>query len=172
MDAPRIPVQARKHDALLLFFSLLLSSLELSDTKFCEPLIRALLQASDDMQSWTPLEFQFKPGNVTRAPRMTGLPGLPDSVPGMHQPRLDWQVNMAHVGQSRPDSGVGFHSRFIVLSSVFSLDSSTHFSLFLFRTEAVLDPGHVSAPPRLTGCLVHRSIMPCLLELRQTRHWS
>ncbi|KAJ1492536.1 lipase maturation factor-domain-containing protein [Baffinella frigidus] len=56
------------------------------------------LQASDDMQSWTPLEFQFKPGNVTRAPRLTGLPGFPDSFPGMHQPRLDWQMWFAALG--------------------------------------------------------------------------
>ena len=61
------------------------------------PLHKALLRTTAG-QTWAPLEFQFKPGDVSRAPRLTGFPGFPGSFPGMHQPRLDWQMWFAALG--------------------------------------------------------------------------
>lgn len=56
------------------------------------------LQASDDGETWVPLEFAFKPGNVSRAPPWVGLPGVAGSFSGLHQPRLDWQMWFAALG--------------------------------------------------------------------------
>jgi hypothetical protein len=57
------------------------------------------LQASDDGgETWVPLEFSFKPGNVTGAPPWVGVPGLEGSFSGLHQPRLDWQMWFAALG--------------------------------------------------------------------------
>ncbi|XP_065496143.1 lipase maturation factor 2 [Caloenas nicobarica] len=47
-----------------------------------------VLEGSYDRQSWTEIEFMYKPGNVSRAP--------PVVVP--HQPRLDWQMWFAALG--------------------------------------------------------------------------
>ncbi|NXC77931.1 LMF2 factor, partial [Anhinga anhinga] len=41
-----------------------------------------VLEGSYDKQTWTEIEFMYKPGNVSRAP--------PVVIP--HQPRLDWQM--------------------------------------------------------------------------------
>ncbi|KAM6303014.1 lipase maturation factor 2 [Podargus strigoides] len=41
-----------------------------------------VLEGSYDGQSWTEIEFMYKPGNVSRAP----------PVVAPHQPRLDWQM--------------------------------------------------------------------------------
>eukprot|EP00899_Mesostigma_viride_P006875 jgi/Mesvir1/16189/Mv08453-RA.2 len=42
-----------------------------------------IIEGSNDMSTWRPYEFRYKPGDVTRAP--------PIAAP--HQPRLDWWVN-------------------------------------------------------------------------------
>lgn len=44
--------------------------------------------ARDRPTAWTELDFQFKPGNVSAAPRLTAP----------HQPRLDWQMWFASLG--------------------------------------------------------------------------
>ncbi|KAM9293074.1 lipase maturation factor 2 [Morus bassanus] len=41
-----------------------------------------VLEGSYDKQTWTEIEFMYKPGNVSRAPPMVAP----------HQPRLDWQM--------------------------------------------------------------------------------
>src|SRR5581483_8558763 len=41
-----------------------------------------VIEGSDDGERWTPYEFRYKPGDVTRRP--------PWVAP--HQPRLDWQM--------------------------------------------------------------------------------
>ena len=56
------------------------------------------LQASEDGVKWMPLEFRYKPGNVSAAPKWVGLPGIGGSFSGMHQPRLDWQMWFAALG--------------------------------------------------------------------------
>ncbi|KAM9582383.1 lipase maturation factor 2 isoform 2-T2 [Guaruba guarouba] len=47
-----------------------------------------VLEGSYDGQSWTEIEFMYKPGNVSRAP----------PVVAPHQPRLDWQMWFAALG--------------------------------------------------------------------------
>jgi lipase maturation factor 1 len=41
-----------------------------------------IIEGSDDGTTWLPYEFKWKPGDVQRRPRFTGL----------HMPRLDWQM--------------------------------------------------------------------------------
>lgn len=48
-----------------------------------------VLEGSYDGQHWTEIEFMYKPGNVSRPP--------PFLIP--HQPRLDWQMWFAALGQ-------------------------------------------------------------------------
>ncbi|XP_074757759.1 lipase maturation factor 2 [Athene noctua] len=47
-----------------------------------------VLEGSYDQQTWTEIEFMYKPGNVSRAP----------PVVAPHQPRLDWQMWFAALG--------------------------------------------------------------------------
>ncbi|KAM6424813.1 lipase maturation factor 2 [Rhynochetos jubatus] len=47
-----------------------------------------VLEGSYDKQSWTEIEFMYKPGNVSAAP----------AVVAPHQPRLDWQLWFAALG--------------------------------------------------------------------------
>jgi hypothetical protein len=44
--------------------------------------IEFIVEGSDDGSDWHPYEFRWKPGDVARRPRFTGL----------HLPRLDWQM--------------------------------------------------------------------------------
>lgn len=55
-------------------------------------------QASEDGVKWVPLEFRYKPGNVSAAPKWVGFPGFEGSFSGIHQPRLDWQMWFAALG--------------------------------------------------------------------------
>eukprot|EP00945_MAST-04E_sp_MAST-4E-sp1_P006288 g6288.t1 len=47
-----------------------------------------VLEGSDDGKSWKEIEFQYKPGNVRRRPPLVAP----------HQPRLDWQMWFAALG--------------------------------------------------------------------------
>src|SRR5262249_2245619 len=53
-----------------------------------------IVEGSDDGENWRPYEFRYKPGNLNRAPRWVQP----------HQPRLDWQMWFAALGnyQSNP----------------------------------------------------------------------
>jgi predicted DCC family thiol-disulfide oxidoreductase YuxK len=53
-----------------------------------------VLEGSSDGETWTPYEFQYKPGNIAQAPRWVAP----------YQPRLDWQMWFAALGnyQSNP----------------------------------------------------------------------
>lgn len=50
-----------------------------------------IVQGSHDGVTWLPYEFKWKPGDVTRAPRQVAP----------HQPRLDWQMWFAALGDFR-----------------------------------------------------------------------
>ena len=52
-----------------------------------------VVEGSDDGITWQPYEFRWKPGDIYRAPRWTGL----------HQPRLDWQMWFAALGGRRQE---------------------------------------------------------------------
>jgi hypothetical protein len=47
-----------------------------------------IVEGSNDDRTWQPYEFRWKPGDVRRRPRFTGL----------HMPRLDWQMWFAALG--------------------------------------------------------------------------
>ena len=49
------------------------------------------VQGSDDGETWRTYEFRYKPGDVSRAPRWVAP----------HQPRLDWQMWFAALGNYR-----------------------------------------------------------------------
>jgi hypothetical protein len=55
-----------------------------------------VLEGSNDGIHWLPYEFPFKPGDIYRACRWTGL----------HQPRLDWQMWFAALGTWRENQWV------------------------------------------------------------------
>ncbi len=55
-----------------------------------------VLEGSDDRTNWKPYEFRYKPGDVTRPP--------PWVAP--HQPRLDWQMWFAALGEYRSNGWV------------------------------------------------------------------
>jgi hypothetical protein len=48
-----------------------------------------VVEGSDDGEHWQPYPFKYKPGNVGRRPELV--------IP--HQPRLDWMLWFAHMGQ-------------------------------------------------------------------------
>ena len=50
-----------------------------------------VLEGSDDGETWKPYEFRWKPGDPLRRPRFVAP----------HQPRLDWQMWFAALGDSR-----------------------------------------------------------------------
>jgi hypothetical protein len=50
-----------------------------------------IVEGSEDGETWLPYEFKWKPGDVARRPRFTGL----------HMPRLDWQMWFAALGSFR-----------------------------------------------------------------------
>jgi lipase maturation factor 1 len=52
-----------------------------------------VVEGSDDGTTWKAYEFKWKPGDPTRSPRYC----MP------HQPRLDWQMWFAALGDYRPN---------------------------------------------------------------------
>jgi hypothetical protein len=52
-----------------------------------------VLEGSDDGENWREYEFRYKPGDLSRAPRWAAP----------HQPRLDWQMWFAALGDYRSD---------------------------------------------------------------------
>lgn len=53
--------------------------------------LEIVMEGSDDGEQWRAYEFRYKPGEVTRAPRWVAP----------HQPRLDWQMWFAALGDYR-----------------------------------------------------------------------
>jgi lipase maturation factor 1 len=53
--------------------------------------LEIVIEGSDDGQQWRAYEFPYKPGDVNRAPRWAAP----------HQPRLDWQMWFAALGDYR-----------------------------------------------------------------------
>jgi hypothetical protein len=53
--------------------------------------LEIVVEGSDDGEQWRAYEFRYKPGDVTRAPRWVQP----------HQPRLDWQMWFAALGDYR-----------------------------------------------------------------------
>lgn len=50
-----------------------------------------IIEGSNDLKTWKPYEFKWKPGDPTRRP----------SLVAPHQPRLDWQMWFAALGDYR-----------------------------------------------------------------------
>jgi hypothetical protein len=55
-----------------------------------------IVEGSNDATNWTPYEFKYQPGDLTRAPLWVQP----------HQPRLDWQMWFAALGDYRSDPWV------------------------------------------------------------------
>ena len=53
--------------------------------------LEIVVEGSDDGQQWRAYEFPYKPGDVNRAPRWAAP----------YQPRLDWQMWFAALGDYR-----------------------------------------------------------------------
>src|SRR5262249_51877235 len=90
-----------------------------------------VLEASDDGVTWRELEFRWKPGGVNKRPAFVAP----------HQPRLDWQMWFAALGDYR---------------------SSPWFFAFCQRllegspsVRALMAPGTLNAPPRYLRALVY-----------------
>jgi predicted DCC family thiol-disulfide oxidoreductase YuxK len=63
-----------------------------------------IVEGSNDGETWLPYEFRYKPGDVRRAPRWVAP----------HQPRLDWQMWFAALGNYRANPWfVGFTLRLL-----------------------------------------------------------
>src|SRR4029077_1329449 len=52
-----------------------------------------MIEGSNDAQNWLPYEFKYKMGDLSREPRWVAP----------HQPRLDWQMWFAALGNYRSD---------------------------------------------------------------------
>jgi hypothetical protein len=63
-----------------------------------------IIEGSNDGTTWLPYEFRYKPGDLTRAPTWVQP----------HQPRLDWQMWFAALGNYRTDPWIlNFLSRLL-----------------------------------------------------------
>jgi hypothetical protein len=65
------------------------------------------VEGSMDGETWRPYEFRWKPGEVGRRPRFTGL----------HMPRLDWQMWFAALGTYRQSPWFGNFAARLLQSS-------------------------------------------------------
>ena len=81
--------------------------------------LEIVVEGSDDGQQWRAYEFPYKPGDVNRAPRWAAP----------YQPRLDWQMWFAALGDYRTNPWfVAFAERLLEgCSSRISLSQYLHF---------------------------------------------
>ncbi|KAM4676298.1 lipase maturation factor 2 [Discoglossus pictus] len=87
-----------------------------------------VVEGSYDKQTWTEIEFMYKPGNVSAAP----------TVVAPHQPRLDWQMWFASLG---PHSQSPWFTSF-----VYSLLQGNKDVIRLVQNEASNYPFHSASP--------------------------
>jgi predicted DCC family thiol-disulfide oxidoreductase YuxK len=110
--------------------------------------LEIVVEGSDDGQQWRAYEFSYKPGDVRRAPRWAAP----------YQPRLDWQMWFAALGDYRSNPWfVGFAERLLEGSpSVLALMDRNPF------------PDH---PPRYVRAVTYDYRFSSWEERRETRAW-
>jgi hypothetical protein len=107
-----------------------------------------IVEGSNDATNWTPYEFKYQPGDLTRAPLWVQP----------HQPRLDWQMWFAALGDYRSDPWV------------------LHFLARLLegQPEVLGLLGHnpfPGAPPHYVRALVYDYRFTTPAERKATGHW-
>jgi hypothetical protein len=107
-----------------------------------------VLEGSDDGERWIEYEFKWKPGDLSRAPAFVEP----------HQPRLDWQMWFAALGDYRQNPWfVAFLHRL--------LEGSREVDSLLERTP------FADHPPRYVRALLYQYRFTDLAERRATGHW-
>jgi len=107
-----------------------------------------IVEGSMDGETWTPYPFRYKPGDLTRAPRWVAP----------YQPRLDWQMWFAALGNYRENS-------WFVNFAVKLLEGSPEVTGLL---EA--DPFH-GRPPRYVRAELYDYTFTNAEERRRTGNW-
>jgi hypothetical protein len=107
-----------------------------------------IVEGSEDGERWIPYEFKYKPGDVYRRPRFVEP----------HQPRLDWQMWFAALGDYRSSPWfVSFCERLLKGSPpVLALLRKNPFPY---------------APPRYVRALLYRYRFTTLAEHRADGAW-
>ena len=110
--------------------------------------LEIVVEGSDDGQEWRAYEFPYKPGDVSRAPRWAAP----------YQPRLDWQMWFAALGDYRTNPWfVAFAERL--------LEGSPEVSALLAKNPF---PDH---PPRYVRAVTYDYKFSTWDERRQTGAW-
>jgi predicted DCC family thiol-disulfide oxidoreductase YuxK len=107
-----------------------------------------LLEGSEDGETWKPYEFRWKPGDPLRRPRFVAP----------HQPRLDWQMWFAALGDYRANPWL--------LSTMARLQEGSPEVLGLLETNPF--PGR---PPRYVRAVLYRYNFTNAEERRRTGAW-
>ena len=107
-----------------------------------------VIEGSNDGETWLAYEFQYKPGDLARRPRFVEP----------HQPRLDWQMWFAALGDYRSDPWtIHFMARLL---------EGTPEVLALLRNNPF-----PNAPPRYVRALVYEYHFTTPAEKNATGHW-
>jgi Lipase maturation factor len=107
-----------------------------------------IVEGSRDGERWEPYEFRWKPGLLSRAPRLVAP----------HQPRLDWQMWFAALGDYRSNPWF--------LSFLQRLLQGSPDVIALVRR----DP-FPNAPPRYVRAVVYDYRFTHFDQRRETGHW-
>jgi pimeloyl-ACP methyl ester carboxylesterase len=110
--------------------------------------LEIIVEGSDDGQSWRAYEFKCKPGDVNRPPRWVAP----------HQPRLDWQMWFAALGDYRAN---GWFIAFLI-----RLLQGSPAVLRLLKTESV-----PREPPRFIRAVLYEYHFADLKTRRATGAW-
>jgi hypothetical protein len=107
-----------------------------------------VIEGSLDGETWLPYEFKYKPGDLTRRPTWVEP----------HQPRLDWQMWFAALGDYQRDPWtVHFMARLLEGSpEVLSLMDKNPFP---------------DVPPHYVRALLYEYSFTTATEKRTTGHW-
>jgi lipase maturation factor 1 len=107
-----------------------------------------IVEGSNDAQNWLPYEFNYKMGDLSREPRWVAP----------HQPRLDWQMWFAALGNYRSDPWI--------LQFMLRLLEGSPDVLQLMQN----DPFH-GTPPRYVRATTYLYLFTTPAEKRATGNW-
>lgn len=110
--------------------------------------LEIIVEGSNDGVAWLPYEFKYKPGDVKRRPRFVEP----------HQPRLDWQMWFAALGDYR-------HNRWLINFCVRLLEGSPEVLSLLERNP------FPNAPPRYIRAMSYEYHFTDFTTRRETGAW-